>query len=371
MTKYYDYLIVGAGLFGATLAYKLKKAGKSVIVLEKRHHLGGTVHTEEISGIQVHMYGAHIFRTSNKGIWEFINQFAEFNGFVNSPMAIYQDEIYNLPFNMNTFSKLFNIKTPQEAKAVIEREIKAAGISEPNNLEEKAISLVGTTIYEKLIKGYTGKQWGKPCRDLPASILNRLPVRYIYDNNYYNERYQGIPLGGYTRIIEKMLDGVTIVTNCDYLKEKEKYRSFADKIIYTGQIDKYFSYCFGELEYRSLKFEHFNLEETNYQGNAVINYTEYEVPYTRIIEHKHFEFNLCPNFTVITKEYPASYDKEKNEPYYPINDEKNTALYNKYLELSKKDPQVIFGGRLGMYKYFDMTDTIDAALKLAESLLND
>ncbi|MCR0263924.1 UDP-galactopyranose mutase [[Clostridium] innocuum] len=357
----YDYLIVGAGLFGSIFAYEAKKKGLKCLVIDKRNHIGGNIYTKEIEGIQVHTYGAHIFHTSNKQIWDYIQQFAEFNRFTNSPMAMYKGEMYNMPFNMNTFNKLWGVITPKEAKERIQKQIEESGIKEPQNLEEQAISLVGKDIYEKLIKGYTQKQWGKECIDLPSFIIKRLPVRFTYDNNYFNDLYQGIPIGGYTQIIKKMLEGVDVKLNCDFFEDKNGYMAQAKKILFTGMIDQYYDYRFGELEYRSLHFETEILDIDNYQGNAVVNYNEYEIPYTRIIEHKHFEFG-SQRKTVITREYPANWHKG-DEPYYPINDEKNTALYGKYKELADKEENVIFGGRLGMYRYFDMHNVIDEALK--------
>ena len=363
----YDYLIVGAGLFGSIFAYEANKAGKKVLVIDKRDHLAGNVYTENVDGINVHKYGAHIFHTSNKEVWDYVNQFAEFNRYTNAPVARYKDELYNLPFNMNTFSKMWNVKTPAEAKAKIEEQVKEAGITEPKNLEEQAISMVGQDIYEKLIKGYTGKQWGKECKDLPSFIIKRLPVRFVYDDNYFNDKYQGIPEGGYTQIVEKMLDGIEVRLGEDFFDKRSEYENIAEKIVFTGMIDEYYDYCYGELEYRSLRFETEELDVENYQGNAVVNYTEYEIPYTRIIEHKHFEF-LCQGAneesipkTVITKEYPATWTKG-DEPYYPMNDDKNNALYAKYKELADKEEKVIFGGRLGMYKYFDMHNVVAEAL---------
>lgn len=364
----YDYLIVGSGLFGSIFAYEANKKGKKCLVVEKRNHIGGNIYTENIEGINVHKYGAHIFHTSNKEIWNYINQFAEFNRFTNSPVAIYKDELYNMPFNMNTFNKLWGVKTPAEAKAKIEAEKQEAGIAEPHNLEEQAISLVGKTIYEKLVKGYTEKQWGRKATELPSFIIKRLPVRFTYDNNYFNDLYQGIPIGGYTRIIEKMLNGIEVKLNCDYFEHKEELDKLATKIVFTGPIDQFYNYCFGELEYRSVRFETKILDIENYQGNAVVNYTEYEVPYTRIIEHKHFEFGKQPK-TVISREYSDRWTREK-EPYYPINNDKNNALYNKYKELSNKDNKVIFGGRLGQYKYYDMDKVIEEALKCVREELN-
>ena len=371
----YDYLIVGAGLFGAVFAHEAKKAGKNVLVIDKRSHIGGNIYTKEVEGIQVHEYGAHIFHTSDKKVWDYVQQFAEFNRYTNSPVARYKDELYNLPFNMNTFSKMWGISTPQEAKAKIEKQIKEAGITEPKNLEEQAISLVGRDIYEKLVKGYTEKQWGKRATELPSFIIRRLPVRFVYDNNYFNDKYQGIPIGGYTKMVEKMLDGVEIRLNTDYFADKAALDAKAENVVFTGMIDEYYNYCYGELEYRSLRFETEILDEENYQGNAVVNYTEYEVPYTRIIEHKHFEYGCQGGYgntmsepnpkTVITREYPAQW-KKGDEPYYPMNDEKNNALYQKYQELAAKEEHVIFGGRLGMYKYYDMHQVIAEALKCVE-----
>lgn len=368
MNKKYDYLIVGAGLYGAIFAYEAKRRGKSCLVIDKRNHIGGNIYTKEMEGIQVHEYGAHIFHTSNRRVWEYVNQFAEFNRYTNEPIANYKGNIYNMPFNMNTFSKMWGIRTPQEAKEKIAEQIKEAGIIEPKNLEEQAISLVGKDIYEVLVKGYTEKQWGRDASELPAFIIKRLPVRFTYDNNYFNDKYQGIPIGGYTQIIEKMLDGIEVKLNTDFLAEKEFWEAQADKVLFTGMIDAYYDYCYGELEYRSLQFETEVLEEENYQGNAVVNYTEYEVPYTRIIEHKHFEFGTQPK-TVITREYPITWNREK-EPYYPVNDERNNALYQKYLEKSKDEENVIFGGRLGLYRYMDMHVVVEQVLSEVERLLD-
>ena len=359
----YDYLIVGAGLFGAVFAHEMTAKGKKCLVIDKRAHIGGNIYTEEIEGINVHKYGAHIFHTSKKEIWDYVNRFATFNRYTNSPVARYKDEIYNLPFNMNTFNKLWGVITPQEAREKIEEQVKEAGIVNPSNLEEQAISLVGKDIYEKLVKGYTEKQWGKRADEIPAFIIKRLPVRMTYDNNYFNDLYQGIPVGGYTPMIEKLLEGSDVLLNTDYFGDREAFNNKAEKVLFTGMIDGYFDYCFGELEYRSLKFESQVLDTDNYQGNAVVNYTEYEVPYTRIIEHKHFEYGTQPK-TVITKEYPARW-KHGDEPYYPMNDEKNNALYEKYKELATKEDKVLFGGRLGMYKYYDMHNVIEEALKLS------
>lgn len=362
----YDYLIVGAGLFGAVFAYEAKKQGKNVLVIDKRDHIGGNIYSKEVEGIQVHQYGAHIFHTSNKEVWDYVNEFATFNRYTNSPVARYKDEVYNMPFNMNTFQRMWGVVTPEEAKAKIQEQIEEAGITEPKNLEEQAISLVGRDIYEKLVKGYTEKQWGKRATELPSFIIKRLPVRFVYDNNYFNDTYQGIPVGGYTQIVEKMLQGIEVRLNTDFLSQREELEEIADKIVYTGMIDEYYNYCFGELEYRSLSFETEILDVENYQGNAVVNYTEYEIPYTRIIEHKHFEFQ-CQNGTnnpktVITREYPKFWN-HGDEPYYPMNDDKNNAVYAKYLEKAQAEEKVIFGGRLGMYKYFDMHQVVDEALK--------
>ena len=365
----YDYLIVGSGLFGSTFAYEANKKGKKCLIIEKRSHIGGNIYTENLEGIQVHKYGAHIFHTSNKEIWEYVNKFAEFNRYTNSPVARYKDELYNMPFNMNTFHALWGVITPEEAKQKIEEEKKIAEIKEPKNLEEQAISLVGKTIYEKLVKGYTEKQWGRKATELPSFIIKRLPVRFIYDNNYFNDSYQGIPIGGYTQIIEKMLHGIEIKLNYDFFEHKEELQQIANKIIFTGPIDKYYNYIYGELEYRSLRFETEKLNMSNYQGNAVVNYTEYEVPFTRIIEHKHFE-SVNIDTTIITKEYPDKWNKDK-EPYYPINDEKNNELYKKYKELADEDNKVIFGGRLGQYKYYDMHIVIQEALKCVKNELKE
>ena len=362
----YDYLIVGSGLFGSICAYELNKKGYSVLVIEKRKHIGGNIYTENIEGINVHKYGAHIFHTSNKKVWDYINQFCEFNNYINSPIARYKEELYNLPFNMNTFSKLWpDVFTPDQAIKKIEEEKEKYHIDEPKNLEEQAINLVGNTIYEKLIKGYTAKQWGRECQYLPAFIIKRLPVRFTYDNNYFNDRYQGIPIGGYTRIIEKMLAGIEVKLNCDFFDQD--YHNIAKNIIYTGPIDQYFNYCFGPLEYRSVRFEEEILDMANYQGNAVVNYTDYEIPYTRIIEHKHFEFDSTSKKTIISKEYSSKWVLG-DEPYYPINDETNTKLLGQYLNKAAKLNNVIFGGRLGQYKYYDMDKVIAEALNVVEKL---
>ena len=361
----YDYLIVGAGLFGSIFAYEMTKKGKKCLVIEKRNHIGGNVYTELSENINVHKYGAHIFHTNNKEIWEYINQFADFNRYTNSPVANYKGELYNLPFNMNTFYQMWGVKTPEEAQAKIEEQKAESKVDNPQNLEEQAISLIGKDIYEKLVKGYTEKQWGRKCDELPSFIIKRLPVRFTFDNNYFNDLYQGIPIGGYTKIIEKMLDGIEVKLNTDFFEDKEKWLNIADKLIFTGMIDQYFDYCYGELEYRGLNFEFETLDVENYQGNAVINYTDAETPYTRIIEHKHFENSESPK-TIITREYPKTWLKGE-EAYYPMNDEKNSELFKKYQELAKKEGNVIFGGRLGMYKYFDMWQVIDETLKVVNS----
>ena len=364
----YDYLVVGTGLFGSVFAYEANKRGKKVLVIDKREHIGGNVYTEEIENIQVHKYGAHIFHTSNKEIWDYIRQFADFNRYTNSPLARYKNETYNLPFNMNTFYQMWGTITPKEAKEKLDSQIAKEGIKEPKNLEEQALSLVGRDIYEKLIKGYTEKQWGKKADELPAFIIKRLPLRMTYDNNYFNDSYQGIPIGGYTKIFEKMLEGIEVRLNTNFFENKEHFERIANKIVFTGMIDEYFQYCFGPLEYRSLEFETKMLEVDNYQGNAVVNYTEYEIPYTRIIEHKHFEFDSSSEKTIISYEYPTKWDKDK-EPYYPVNDEKNNELYARYKMLAEGQEKVIFGGRLGMYQYFDMHKVIEEALKLVEKEL--
>ncbi len=371
----YDYLIVGAGLYGAVFAQQAMAHGKSVLVVDKRNHIAGNIYTEAVEGINVHKYGAHIFHTNNKEVWQYITRFAEFNRYTNSPVANYKGELYSLPFNMYTFNKMWGVVTPEEAKAKIEEQKTAAKISEPKNLEEQAISLVGTDIYEKLIKGYTEKQWGRPCAELPSFIIKRLPVRLTFDNNYFNALYQGIPMGGYTQLILKMLDGAEVRLGVDYLENKNELDKLADKIVYTGSIDAYFNYCFGELQYRSVRFETELLDIDNYQGNAVVNYTDRETPYTRIIEHKWFEFGKDKNGdelskTVISREYSSEW-KLGDEPYYPVNDEKNNALYMKYTELAEKESNVIFGGRLGEYKYYDMDVVIANALKKTSLILGD
>lgn len=362
----YDYLIIGSGLFGSIFAYEANKKGLKCLVVEKRNHIGGNCYTENIESINVHKYGAHIFRTSDKTIWEYMQQFCEFNHFINSPIANYKGEIYNLPFNMNTFSKMWNIATPKEAQEIIEKQ-KQSIKSTPKNLEEQAISLVGMDIYEKFIKDYTEKQWGRPCNELPISIIRRIPVRFIYDNNYFNDPYQGIPKGGYTAIFEKMLKDSEVLLNTDFLEHRNELQAKAKKIIFTGTIDSYFDYQFGALEYRSLEFKHKTLETNNFQGVAVVNYTDKETPYTRIIEHKHFEFGNQEK-TVISEEYPLEWN-QNIEPYYPINDEKNQALYERYQTLAKEKKNIHFGGRLGEYKYYDMQDSIKSALEFVKKEL--
>lgn len=367
----YDYLIVGAGLTGAVFAHEAKKAGKKCLVIDKRDHVAGNIYTEQVNGINVHKYGAHIFHTSDRRVWDYVNQFAEFNNYVNSPVANYHGEMYNLPFNMNTFSKMWGIRTPEEAKAKIAEQVAAEGITEPQNLEEQALSLVGRDIFEKLVKEYTEKQWGRDCKELPAFIIKRLPVRLIYDNNYFNDRYQGIPIGGYTKMVEKMLEGTEVRTGCEYKQLAAEQPDIAERVIYCGPIDEYYDYRLGNLEYRSLRFETELLEGVeNWQGNAVVNYTSHDEAFTRIIEHKWFEFGkdeagqMLPD-TVITREYPADW-KPGDEPYYPMNDEKNNALYAEYEKLGKAEANVVFAGRLGAYKYYDMAPCIAAALELCE-----
>lgn len=377
MNRHFDYLVVGAGLFGSVFSHEMKKNGKSCIVIDKRNHIAGNIYTSLKRGIHIHEYGAHIFHTSNREIWDYMNELAKFNHFVNSPMAVYKDEIYNLPFNMNTFSRLWGVKTPEEAKVIIRKQIEQLSIGEPRNLEEQALSLVGRDVYEKLIKGYTEKQWGRECRELPAFIIKRVPLRFTYDNNYFTDRYQGIPVGGYTAIIEKLLDETEVRLNTDYRdfdrcqKEAsargESFISY-DKVLYTGMIDEYFDFCLGNLEYRSLRFEKEDMPDVeNYQGNAVINYTEREVPYTRIIEHKHFEFGKGEG-TVITREYPAEWTPG-DEPYYPVNDERNNGLFAEYQKMAQKEENVLFGGRLGQYRYYDMDKVIEAALEMVKKEL--
>ncbi len=366
----YDYLIVGAGLFGAVFAREMTDAGKRCLVIDKRPHIAGNVYTKEEHGIQVHKYGAHIFHTSDRRVWDYVQRFAQFNNFINAPIAIYKDELYNLPFNMNTFSRLWGVRTPREAEEIIRRQREESGITEPKNLEEQAISLVGRDVYEKLIKGYTQKQWGRECRDLPSFIIKRLPVRYTYNNNYFNDAFQGIPVGGYTRMVERMLEGSPVETGIAYRDFLARNEALAepdtfDTVLYTGPVDEYFDFRLGTLEYRSLRFEEEYLPDCgNFQGNAAVNYTESEVPYTRIIEHKHFEFGAGEG-TVITREYPAAW-KPGDEPYYPINDDRNTALYEEYRKLTEKESGVLFGGRLGSYRYYDMDKVIAAALTLAD-----
>ena len=363
----YDYLVVGAGLYGAVFAYEAKKAGKTCLVIDKGDHIAGNIYCEDVEGIRVHRYGAHIFHTSNKEVWDYVNQFVEFNHYINSPVAVYQDELYNLPFNMNTFSKMWGIRTPAEAKEKIEQQRAELNITEPKNLEEQALSLAGRDVYEKLIKGYTEKQWGRPCTELPAFIIKRLPFRFMYDNNYFNDRYQGIPIGGYTKIVEKMLDGIPVKLNTDYFDFIQENPDVADKTLFTGMIDEFYGYKLGTLQYRTVRFETEKLDMENYQGNAVVNYTDREVPYTRIIEHKHFEFGKQP-VTIISREYSSEW-KPGIEPYYPINDEKNNELFAQYRALADREEKVIFGGRLGDYKYYDMDKVIEAALKLVKKEL--
>ncbi len=362
MSKKYDYLIVGSGLFGAVFAYEAKKRGKECLVIERRDHIAGNIYCENVHGINVHKYGAHIFHTSNRAVWDYINQFAEFNNYINSPVAIYKDELYNLPFNMNTFSKMWGIKTPAEAQAIIEKQKAEYNITEPKNLEEQALSLIGKDVYEKLIKGYTEKQWGRSCTELPAFIIKRLPVRYTYDNNYFNDRWQGIPIGGYTKIIEKMLEGIDVLTSTSFEDYKAAHDISDMRIVYTGNIDEYFGYKYGALQYRTVRFEtEYMPDVDNYQGNAVVNYTEREVPYTRVIEHRHFE-KCDAKGTVVSKEFSSEWSVGI-EPYYPINNDENNALYQKYEQLASQEKNVIFGGRLGEYKYYDMDKVIEAALQ--------
>jgi UDP-galactopyranose mutase len=358
--KKYDYLVVGSGLFGSVFAHEASKLGKKVLVLEKRDHPGGNIYCENIEGINVHKYGAHIFHTNDDNIWEYVNQFVKFNSFINSPMACFEGEIYNLPFNMNTFSKMWNIKTPSEARERIKSEIENSGIKKPSNLEEQAISLVGTTIYEKLIKGYTEKQWGRSCKDLPPFIIKRLPVRFTYDNNYFNDKYQGIPIGGYNKLIDGLLEGVEVKLSTDYMVNRKKWDALATKIVFTGKIDEFYGYVYGKLNYHSLRFETVVKQDSNYQGVAVVNYTERNVPHTRILEHKHFEFVKSPS-TVITYEYPEEW-QEGSEPYYPVNDDTNMDMYRKYKKMAESETGVIFGGRLAEYKYYDMHQVIASAL---------
>jgi UDP-galactopyranose mutase len=358
----YNCLIVGSGLFGSVFAYKLRQAGEKILVIEKRDHTGGNVYCENIADINTHKYGAHIFHTSNKTVWEFVNSFVTFNNYINSPIANFKGKLFNLPFNMNTFYSLWGLTTPMEAQKKIEEQREKAHITEPKNLEEQAISLIGKDIYEVLIKGYTEKQWGRKCRDLPPFIIKRLPVRFTFNNNYFNDTYQGIPIGGYNKLINGLLNNIEIRTNTDFISDRKYFESIAENIVYTGMIDEFYNYQFGKLEYRTLKFETQIIECENYQGNAVVNYTDISVPYTRIIEHKHFEFGSHSK-TVITKEYPVEWT-EGTEPYYPINDEKNTLLYSKYHDLAQKEKNIIFGGRLAEYQYYDMDKTIERALDL-------
>ncbi len=369
----YDYLVVGAGLYGAIFAHEASAAGKSVLVIDKRDHIGGNIYTENIAGVNVHKYGAHIFHTNNEAVWKYVNQFAPFNRYTNSPVANYKGEIYSLPFNMYTFNKMWGVVTPEEATAKIQEQIAQAGITEPRNLQEQAISLVGTDIYEKLVKGYTEKQWGRDCKDLPAFIIKRLPVRMTYDNNYFNARYQGIPIGGYTKMIVNMIHGIELRLGVDFLEHKDELMGIAKKVVYTGPIDAYFDFRFGALQYRSVRFETEVLDEPNFQGNAVVNYTAADIPWTRIIEHKWFEFGKDENGadipkTVISREYSSEW-KPGDEPYYPVNDAQNEALYQKYKALSDKEDKVIFGGRLGEYKYYDMDAVVEIALRRAKQEL--
>lgn len=356
----YDYLIVGSGLYGSVFAHEMKKRNKKCLVIDRRHHIGGNIYCEKIEGINVHKYGAHIFHTNDKKIWDYVNSFVEFNRYTNSPLANYKGKLYNLPFNMNTFYQLWGVKTPDEAKMKIEEQVKELNIKNPKNLEEQALSLVGKDVYEKLIKGYTEKQWGRKAKDLPAFIIKRLPVRFTFDNNYFNDSYQGIPIGGYNKLIDALLEGIEIRTGVDFFKEKNELKTVANKIVFTGKIDEYFDLCYGKLEYRSLEFKHEILDIENFQGNAVVNYTERQIAYTRIIEHKHFEFGHQKK-TVITKEYPNEW-VEGNESYYPVNDEKNSRIYKKYKSLAEKEDNIIFGGRLAEYKYYDMHQVIASAL---------
>jgi UDP-galactopyranose mutase len=366
MTEF-DFLIVGSGLFGAVFAHECRKAGKKVLVIDRRQHSGGNVYCENVNGVNVHKYGAHIFHTNDKPIWDYVNSFVTFNNYVNSPLAVYKDELYNLPFNMNTFHQLWKVKTPQEAKAKIAEQVAALHISDPQNLEEQALSLVGVDIYEKLIRGYTEKQWGRKASELPAFIIKRLPLRFTYNNNYFNDKYQGIPVGGYNLLIAGLLEGIEVRLNTDFFSAREELSALAKTVVFTGQLDEFYNYRFGMLEYRSLRFEHQELATDNYQGNAVVNYTEREVPYTRIIEHKHFEFGQQPT-TVITREYPQEWTKGL-EPYYPINDDTNARVYKQYKALADKETDVIFGGRLAEYRYYDMHQVVGSALHMVRQHL--
>ena len=365
--KQYDYLIVGAGLFGSVFAHEATKKGKKCLVIDRRNHTGGNIFSEEVEGINVHKYGAHIFHTNDKGIWDYVNSFVEFNRYTNSPMANFEGELFNLPFNMNTFYQLWKVKTPEEAQAKIDEQVAASGIKDPQNLEEQAISLVGTDIYEKLIKGYTEKQWGRKATELPAFIIKRLPLRFTFDNNYFNDKYQGIPIGGYNKLTEGLLKDIEVRTDVDFFQNKEELMGLADKTVFTGNIDEFYEYQFGKLEYRSLKFEHEILNQENFQGNAVVNYTEANIPYTRILEHKHFEFGKQSK-TVVTKEYPCEWNVGM-EAYYPVNDDKNNELFKKYRDLSREEENIIFGGRLAEYKYYDMHQVIGSALVTANKEL--
>lgn len=369
----YDYLVVGAGLYGAVFAREMAKRGRRCLVIDRRNHIAGNIYTENTDGIQVHKYGAHIFHTSNPRVWKYVSRYADFNNYINSPVAVYKDELYNLPFNMNTFAKLWGLTKPKEVQEKIAAQIAELGITEPKNLEEQALSLVGPDVYEKLVRGYTQKQWGRDCKDLPAFIIRRLPLRFTYNNNYFNDRYQGIPLGGYTQMVEKMLENIDVRLNVDFFKYRRKHPDMFDKVVYTGMIDEYFDFCFGHLEYRTVRFETERVEESNYQGNAVVNYTDREVPYTRVIEHKHFEpeaeLEVPKDYTIISREYSTEW-KPGLEPYYPVNDEKNNALYEKYRALADQEENVIFGGRLGSYRYYDMDKVIEAALEAAAKELN-
>ena len=364
--KQYDFVIVGAGLFGAVFAHEANKRGKKCLVIDKRTHLGGNIYCEEIEGINVHKYGAHIFHTNDKAIWDYVNSFVEFNRYTNSPLANFEGELYNLPFNMNTFYQLWKVKTPQEAQDKINEQVAASGITDPQNLEEQAISLVGTDIYHKLIKGYTEKQWGRKATELPAFIIKRLPLRFTFDNNYFNDKYQGIPIGGYNKLTEGLLNGIEVKTSTDFFENREAFQAIADKIVFTGHIDEYYDYSFGKLEYRSLRFENEVLDQENYQGNAVVNYTEAHIPFTRMIEHKHFEFGKQPK-TVVTKEYPCEWNSGM-EAYYPINDDKNTEMFKLYRTLASEEKEVIFGGRLAEYKYYDMHQVVASALVRVKSI---